>query len=327
MSLTDAQHTLAQALVGGLVEALCRSERWLLRCRAAGLSPFDLEAIAPDRLWSVGPLPLGALPPLGRSDLVDALSWSTVASMPAGSVPYRWVWSSGSSGSGPLAVPRFVVDEEQRWRVVSTVAAGRGVEPLRLSQGALLCALPGRPEGPTVRASPVLPPIERLSLDAPDWRPRLEALLPRFWNVSPLGLGRLVEAPCLPAPEVIFSTALHLRPSLARAAERRFGCPVVDLFSSAETGPLAVRCPRDGEEAPGGAWHLLVPYVQVERSEAGLLVTRLGPSPLPLVRYALPDRAEALVPSCPTCGEQTPTAVGLVGRTASDKGEHSARSS
>jgi phenylacetate-CoA ligase len=89
---------------------------------------------------------------------------------------------------------------------------------------------------------------------------------------------------------------MALLPGLRRQLEERFGCPVIDLYSMNETGPIAVA-------APDGAGHRLLQhrlYVEV-LDEAGIpcppgvrgeIVVSGGFNPfLPLLRYRTGDWA------------------------------------
>jgi phenylacetate-CoA ligase len=161
--------------------------------------------------------------------------------------------------------------------------------------------------------------VQRLSLCRDGWAERLRALAPDLWTLSPAGLALVLRAgELLPRPRVVFSTALVLPGELRLDAEARLGCPVVDLFSTAETGPFAAGC-----EVNGLHFHVLTGGACVLADAGGLRVTRLGDSPLPLLNYRVADAAEALRLQCPACGHAGPTLLHLRGRRLSEKGEHS----
>jgi phenylacetate-CoA ligase len=101
---------------------------------------------------------------------------------------------------------------------------------------------------------------------------------------------------------------MHLSPSLRQRAERALGAPVIDYYSSAETGPIAWECRQHA-----GRFHVLLPDVWVEAVDGELVVTRLRDSVLPLLRYRMGDAGEVGEEDC-RCGYRGPTIHGLVGR-------------
>jgi hypothetical protein len=315
---------MSETLKSGVLQLATRlagSPRWTERLGSSGFTPGDLAAAA-GTLESHGALLrlLATFPGLSREDLAaDAPGW--LAPRGGELSQLHPAWSSGSSGQGPLAVPRFDADITHRLACVMEAAGARGVAPSSLDRGAFLCALPGRPEGRAYLDAAQALPVDRVSLCREGWEGRVRALEASFWNLSPVGLERALDAhrvSPLPRPRAVFSTALHLDDALRTRAEDALGCPVVDLFSTAETGPFAAGCPLGGR-----AFHVLVQGFAVDADAGGLRVTRLGDSPLPLLNYRVADRAEALAPACPRCGHAGPTLVGLRGRTLSEKGEHS----
>jgi phenylacetate-CoA ligase len=109
-------------------------------------------------------------------------------------------------------------------------------------------------------------------------------------------LAELARLPANLNPRALVSTSMALLPGLRRRLEERFGCPVVDLYSMNETGPIAVA-------APDGAGHRLLQhrlYVEVLDAEGapcppdvrGEIVVSGGFNPfLPLLRYRTGDWA------------------------------------
>jgi phenylacetate-CoA ligase len=118
-------------------------------------------------------------------------------------------------------------------------------------------------------------------------------------------------------PQGLISTAMPLPPALAERLEAVFGCPVLDIYSLNETGPLAWRCPQ-------GHHHVLPPDVVVEVLDArgrpcaegvrGEITVSGGRNPnLPLWRYRTGDHASLRHDACP-CGDPRPRLVDLEGR-------------
>ncbi|MGC3999537.1 MAG: hypothetical protein QM767_19680 [Anaeromyxobacter sp.] len=107
-----------------------------------------------------------------------------------------------------------------------------------------------------------------------------------------------LEVPARPA--ALLSTAVALAAPLRDTLAARHGCPVLDWYSTTETGPIA--CSRPG--APGLA--LLAPDLFVELLDAsgravapgqrGEIVVTGGRNPyLPLLRYRTGDHARRVV--------------------------------
>ncbi|MBL8058867.1 MAG: AMP-binding protein [Anaerolineales bacterium] len=140
----------------------------------------------------------------------------------------------------------------------------------------------------------------KINLDPAEWRDPadrarfLDDCAPAVITGDPLAFAELAALPLTHRPAALVSTALALAPALARSLEARFGCPVLDVYSLNETGPLAVQ--------QAGVYHLLQPRLHVEiLDEAGRpcppggrgeVVVSGGFNPyLPLLRYRTNDFA------------------------------------
>jgi phenylacetate-CoA ligase len=125
----------------------------------------------------------------------------------------------------------------------------------------------------------------------------LDALAPELLSGDPLAFAELATLPMRWRPRALLSTSMALRPGLRRVLEDRFACPVLDLYSSNETGPIAVF-----DEGAGG--HVLLqPRMFVEildrdgrrvaPGERGEITVTGGFNPcLPLLRYRTGDFGE-----------------------------------
>ena len=109
----------------------------------------------------------------------------------------------------------------------------------------------------------------------------------------------------------------YLAPEVRQAARDTFGASVIDVFSSAEGGVIAIQCPDSG------LYHIQSEIILAEilRSdgepaapgETGeLVVTPLYNYATPIIRYRTGDFVEA-GPPCP-CGRCLPTIARIVGR-------------
>jgi phenylacetate-CoA ligase len=61
-----------------------------------------------------------------------------------------------------------------------------------------------------------------------------------------LSFSELVQLPLKTRPRALLSTSMALLPGLRRQLEARFDCPVLDLYSMNEAGPVAVADSRAG---------------------------------------------------------------------------------
>jgi phenylacetate-CoA ligase len=161
--------------------------------------------------------------------------------------------------------------------------------------------------------------LAKINLHPDDWsdpddRARyLDALAPEVITGDPISFQVLSSLPMRHKPRAAISTAMTLLPGMQTSLETRFGCPVLDLYSMNEAGPIAVADPDAGG-------HVLLQhrlYVEI-LDEAGRAlppgergeVTLTGGFNfcLPLLRYRTGDYA-----SLAFSGEE-PVLVGLEGR-------------
>ena len=141
----------------------------------------------------------------------------------------------------------------------------------------------------------------KVNLDPAGWRraeDRTSFLArhdPQVITGDPVSLSALAELEVALHPAVLVSTAMALADATRARLEARFGCPVVDVYSITEVGPIAAR-------RPGGGMGLLQPrlYVEVTDSDGwpvppgavGTVTVTGGMNPyLPLVRYGTGDTA------------------------------------
>ncbi len=144
--------------------------------------------------------------------------------------------------------------------------------------------------------------LAKINLHPNDWRHPddraryLDAMAPEIVAGDPISLREYATLPCTVAPGAILSVSMALHAGLRRLLEKRFGCPVLDIYSLGEVGPVAVH-----DETAGG--HLLLQprlYVELlgddgrpvapgERGE--ITVTGGFNFCLPLLRYRTGDHA------------------------------------
>jgi phenylacetate-CoA ligase len=161
--------------------------------------------------------------------------------------------------------------------------------------------------------------LAKLNLHPDDWRHPddraryLDALAPEIVAGDPISFAEYLKLPLTRAPRALISVSMALLPGLRERLERRFGCPVLDIYSLNEVGPVGVF------DAALGGHLLLQPRLYVE------ILDRAGhPAPagetgeitvtggfnfcLPLLRYRTGDFASL------EFSDDGPVLFGLSGR-------------
>jgi len=161
--------------------------------------------------------------------------------------------------------------------------------------------------------------MAKINLHPMDWRDAadrakyLDALAPEVFTGDPISFAELARLSLQVKPRALISTSMALLPALRGQLEERFGCPVLDVYSMNEAGPVAVADPAVGGHAllqhrmyveivdPSGR-----PVPVGERGE----VTLTGGFNfcLPLLRYRTGDYAALRFSS------SEPVLIGLEGR-------------
>lgn len=86
----------------------------------------------------------------------------------------------------------------------------------------------------------------KINLHPADWRDPgdrarfLDDLNPEIYTGDPLAFAELAQLPITRNPKALISTAMALLPGLRQQLEARFNCPVLDMYSMNESGPIAV---------------------------------------------------------------------------------------
>jgi len=144
--------------------------------------------------------------------------------------------------------------------------------------------------------------LAKLNLHPNDWRDPadrqlyLESLQPEVITGDPLSFTALLEIAPRLRPAALLSTSMTLLPGLRARLEQCFCCPVLDLYSMNESGPLAVFDPAVGGHV------LLQPRLYVEILDAAEQPVAPGERGevtltggfnfcLPLLRYRTGDHA------------------------------------
>ncbi len=88
--------------------------------------------------------------------------------------------------------------------------------------------------------------LAKINLHPADWRAPsdraayLEALAPEIVAGDPISFAELLRIAPVLRPKALLSTSMTLLPGLRRKLEDAFACPVLDLYSLNEAGPVAV---------------------------------------------------------------------------------------
>lgn len=244
---------------------------------------------------------LADFPPITRDHLVDDVAAFVPLDADIGAMLHGS--SSGSTGAA-LVVPDHVEDTARTFHLVRELVAVLGIawepDPKRM---ALAYVVNQRDAFTYVSlvSSFAHRPMVRVNLDRGQWpagheRGRFLAdANPQLISGDPASLECLLADDLAAAvrPVAIVSGAVELAAPLRAALERRFGCPVIDLYGLHETRPIAWR-------ADDGPFRLVPRRVHVEAldehgvavpdGEVGELTVTAGENPfLPLVRYRTGD--------------------------------------
>ncbi|RKH23048.1 coenzyme synthetase [Corallococcus praedator] len=288
-----------ESRLGWLRSALQGSPYYVRVLMEAGLHPGDLQRLEDLRHF----------PALDRATL--ARHWEDVPTLPAASDECVVVKSSGTTGD-PVNVLRDRRDCLLMWAVLRFFTEHTGTVPPPRPRVVLLDALPGGLEY-SVR----LPlfhdgALHRVSVLRDDAVARLQRVRAAVVFSDPEGLRWLLAHPEVPAPRLVLTSAQHLPRALRDAWEHGRGVPVLNYYAATETGPLAWEC---REDANPGRFHVLTPDVWLEPDGDDVVVTRLRPGVLPLLRYRPGDTGTVRRDAC-ACGFHGWTLTGFGGRGA-----------
>ncbi len=294
------------AWLAAWVERVCNGVPFY---RARGVVPSHFEDITP----------------VSRADLANDIAQFVPDSAPLDRlINFR---TSGTTGH-PLVIPSHPVVAASYLSFHQRAMQRFGIT-LRGGRGSVCVALLGYQRQCFTYAS-VAPTLDeagyvKLNLHPGDWRDPadralyLDALRPEIFSGDPLSFAALLELPLTWKPRALVSTAMALSPALRAQLEARFECPVLDVYSMSECGPIAVADTVANTGASGHSHVLLQHQLYVEildaagcpckADERGEITLSGGFNfCLPLLRYRTGDYASLQWPG----GE--PVLVGLEGR-------------
>ncbi|MEP7200635.1 MAG: capsule biosynthesis protein CapK [Chloroflexota bacterium] len=228
--------------------------------------------------------------------------------------------TSGTTGHR-VVVPSHPIVNSSYVPLLRRALALRGVT-LQSHRAQVACVLVGYQRQCFTYAS-VTPEMDeagyvKINLHPDDWRDPadrakfLDACNPEIYTGDPISFVELAQLPLQTRPQALISTAMRLLPGVRRLLEERFACPVLDLYSLNEAGPIGVAFDDHG--------HLVLQHrLYVEILDAHGTVCPLGERGeitlsggfnfyLPLLRYRTGDHASL------TFRGTQPFIVGLEGR-------------
>lgn len=269
------------------------------------LPPFIARCLAKVPFYRrYGPPPprLADLPTTSRADLSADVAQFVPDDLPLDHLIYYS--TSGTSGH-PLRVPSLPSVAAKYLAFHKRALRRSGVE-LTAGRGQMGLIVLGWQRRCYTYAS-VTPTMDeaglaKINLHPDDWRQPedraafLNDLNPEVFAGDPISFAALLELPLTCRPRALLSTAMALSSGLRGRLEERFSCPVADLYSMNETGPVAVY-------DPGAGGHVLLqPRLYVEILDAAgesvahgtrgeITLTGGFNDALPLLRYRTGDQA------------------------------------
>ena len=140
----------------------------------------------------------------------------------------------------------------------------------------------------------------KINLNSKDWRDPgdrarfLDSCNPEIYTGDPISFQELARLKLRTRPKALVATAMTLLPSFQKKLEKHFKCPVVDLYSMNETGPIAVATTH-GHEIVAGDIHVEILGSDGKACPLGVrgeIVVTCARNPfLPLLRYRTGDWA------------------------------------
>ncbi len=271
------------------------------------------------RRWGSAPDSFFDLPTTSRADL-NSEPWAFVPD--SQSLEELVIYNTSGVTGHPLSIlthPDVLALYIPLWQRTLALA---GV-PLALEPGRLALAYVSYQKQTYTYAavSPLLNDagLIKINLHPDEWRDPadrakfLDECNPQIYTGTPLAFTQLAKLTLNVQPKALISTSMTLSEGLKAELEARFGCPVIDVYSTNETGPM-------GMSANLAGFKLLQPrlYVEILDSDEhpcppgtrGEITVSGGFNPfLPLLRYRTGDFAALAF------NGNVPQLVGLEGRT------------
>jgi phenylacetate-CoA ligase len=296
-----------------LAAAACRTRYYSELFDRAGLTPSSLTEDS-----------LSRLPVLEKAALHPSVAANTLTEPPEKLFP---VTTSGSTGT-PLQVFRNSRDQAEvsaLWaRVFKSYGHGFRDSQFNINTGGTVAK-----KGPvaSLRKLGLLPKLHQVSSFASvdEHVELLQRAKPSMFSSYAISLEliaeRVIEAGIKDIrPRIVYSCAMPLSDRGRAMVEQAFGVAPLDVYVSAELGPLAWECADNR-----GVWHInddvqILEILdendrRVPEGEVGqVVVTQLNCTAQPLIRYRIGDLAARLTTRC-TCGRGLALLSSVQGRT------------
>ncbi len=295
-----AQRASIEERLAGLRATLLASPYYAETLRSRGLAPGDLR-----RLGDLDAFPLLDRATLDQRQLdMPALDLDSLEARES-----VFVQSSGSTGD-PVSILKDPYDCLHMWVVLRFFARTLRVELPRHPRVVLLCSLSNGIE--YALPLPLLDDgrLERISIARPRAAARLRAAKPDVIFSDPAGLHWLSGLPRPPQPRLLLTSAQHFSRAQRTTLGSAVAAPLVNYYASSDAGPMAWECPR-----ALGRFHVLLPDVWIESVAGEIVVSRLRPSVLPLLRFRTGDAGRVVDERC-RCGYRGISIVDFIGRRA-----------
>ncbi len=296
-----------------LATAACRTRYYGELFRGAGLSP---DALTEESLQN--------FPVLEKAALHPSVSGSTMTQSGGKLFP---VTTSGSTGT-PLQVYRSSHDQAEVSALWARIFKAYG-HRLQDTQFNINTGGTVARKGPvaSLRKLGLLPQLHQVSSFASvdEQVELLRRVKPHLFSSYAISLEliaeRVVEEGITDIrPRIIYSCAMPLSERGRKLVEEAFGVPPLDVYVSAELGPLAWECADNR-----GVWHINddVQIMEIldehdrrvpDGSVGQVVVTQLNCTAQPLIRYRIGDLAARLPTRC-SCGRGLGLLTSVQGRT------------
>ncbi len=263
--------------------------------------------------------------PMTREDLVLRLAEIVPADMPLNRLIVND--TSGTTGH-PLKIPNHPKAIGCYDPMVTFMLERYGVRPAFSHDAAacfLICAQQHTITYCTVHSGLNGAGYAKINLKAGDWpfpespAEYIRDINPFFLAGDPLSFHELMKIKTDYRPNALLSTAMSLTPALREIFMNHYSCPVIDMYSLNDTGPVGYSCPLCPDE-----FHILPTDLHVEiidesgntlhEGESGEITVTGGRNPfVPLLRYRTGDRARIKFSPC-GCGDPMPRFYDFQGR-------------
>lgn len=238
------------------------------------------------------------------------------------------VHTSGSTGT-PGRFLRSKAEETDYsarwWRVYQAYGCG-------MLDSQICVAILDKPDraGPIayLRRMGILPRTQRVASDAPPAQvlARFQALNPPVLNgyagaLEALADHILTTGAKVQPPRAVFCTAMEVTDRCLKLVEQAFHAPAVDVYVTNEFGVIAWSCPKNRDVLHVNDDSFVVEVLAPDGSPAPagqvgeLVITGLGLTSMPLIRYRMGDMAARLEGTC-ACGRGLGLLSRVQGRTA-----------